>query len=155
MTTTAQALRPATNLTTATSPRRVWRRIGAVFAGLVTIFAVTTALDAVLHAPDHWLVVSHFRDAEKPIFRSTFSWSNLIVAARSSSFAASRRVDQSDAASLGASRASTEPARIRSRGRRPPMGRCARGRVNADAARSTFLVVAYAASNLDQRTSSW
>ena len=31
-------------------PRRVLRRIGAVAAGLVAIFAVTTAVDVVLHA---------------------------------------------------------------------------------------------------------
>ena len=31
-------------------PRRVLRRVGAVAAGLVAIFAVTTAIDGVLHA---------------------------------------------------------------------------------------------------------
>ena len=40
---------PATATPTRT-PRRVWRRIGAVAAGLVVIFAVTTATDGVMHA---------------------------------------------------------------------------------------------------------
>jgi len=57
---TSHAL-PATTL--ATSPRVTARRIGAVFAGLFTIFAVTTATDAALHAagiyPASGVVMSH------------------------------------------------------------------------------------------------
>jgi hypothetical protein len=41
---------PASTLETTPRPRRIWRRVGAVFAGLVAIFAVTTAIDAVMHA---------------------------------------------------------------------------------------------------------
>jgi hypothetical protein len=36
--------------TTAPAPLRIGRRVGAVTAGLVAIFAVTTAIDIVLHA---------------------------------------------------------------------------------------------------------
>ena len=50
---TAQAIQSATNSNPATThppgSRRVWRRIGAVLAGLVAIFAVTTATDVVMH----------------------------------------------------------------------------------------------------------
>jgi hypothetical protein len=48
--TTTPHLSPATVLTPARlAPRRVLRRIGAVLAGLVAIFAVTTATDVVMH----------------------------------------------------------------------------------------------------------
>ena len=54
MTTTAPAVHatPAFTLTSTSQPRgarRVLRRIGAVLAGLVAIFAVTTATDALMH----------------------------------------------------------------------------------------------------------
>ena len=48
-----ETLQPAiipTTATTAGRPRRTLRSIGAVAAGLVAIFAVTSAVDAVMHA---------------------------------------------------------------------------------------------------------
>src|SRR4029079_2573049 len=47
MTTTTESLHLSTPVTTA--PRRTLRRIGAVLAGLLATFAVTTATDVVMH----------------------------------------------------------------------------------------------------------
>jgi hypothetical protein len=48
-TTTTTTDRPSPSTTGKPASRRVWRRIGAVLGGLVTIFAVTTATDVVMH----------------------------------------------------------------------------------------------------------
>src|SRR6266700_2716550 len=74
MTTTAHALRPATNLTTSTSPLRVWRLIGAVLAGLVTIFAVTTALDALLPATGVFPPISTTAPMSSALFLLAFAY---------------------------------------------------------------------------------
>ena len=46
---TAQAIQSATQSTPVTTRAPRWRRVGAVLAGLVAIFAVTTATDLVMH----------------------------------------------------------------------------------------------------------
>jgi hypothetical protein len=47
---TTQALQHPSISVNPSRPRRTLRRVGAVLAGLVAIFAVTTAIDAVMHA---------------------------------------------------------------------------------------------------------
>jgi hypothetical protein len=84
--TQALDLAPSAHDDTATGSRRIGRRIGAVFAGLFAIFAVTTAVDIVLHVtgvfPPMGQIMSHGLFALAAAYRAVIGVAGSYLTAR-------------------------------------------------------------------------